>query len=73
MSNERPWLANYPAGVPAQIDTGRYASVVAVVEETYATGVRLTPAEMRELEREISRLPGLERWFVEIPATARDG
>jgi hypothetical protein len=47
--------------------------VVAVVEETYATGVRLKPAEMRELEREVIRLPGLERWFVEIPATARDG
>jgi long-chain acyl-CoA synthetase len=36
MSNERPWLANYPAGVPAQIDTGRYASVVAVVEEAFS-------------------------------------
>ena len=47
--------------------------VVAVVEETYATGVRLKAAEMRELEREVARLPGLERWFVEIPATARDG
>jgi len=47
--------------------------VVAVVQETYATGVRLKAAEMKELEREVSRLPGLERWFVEIPATARDG
>ena len=47
--------------------------VVGVVETTYATGVRLKAAEMRELEREVARLPGLERWFVEIPATARDG
>ena len=47
--------------------------MVAVVEESYATGVRLKEAEMRELEREVARLPGLERWFVEIPATARDG
>jgi transposase len=47
--------------------------VVAVVEEMYATGVRLKPAEMKEVEREVTRLPGLERWFVEIPATARDG
>jgi transposase len=47
--------------------------VVAVVGTTYATGVRLKPAEMKELEREVVRLPGLERWFVEIPATARDG
>jgi transposase len=47
--------------------------VVGVVEESYATGVKLKPAEMKELEREVIRLPGLERWFVEIPATARDG
>jgi hypothetical protein len=47
--------------------------VVAVVQETYATGVRLKPAEREGLEREVVRLAGLGRWFVEIPATARDG
>jgi hypothetical protein len=47
--------------------------VVVVVEEAYATGVRLKPAEMKELECEVVRLAGLERWFVEIPATVRDG
>src|SRR5215469_4120645 len=35
MSNERPWLAHYPEGVPAQIDTSQYASVAAVVEEAF--------------------------------------
>lgn len=35
MSNERPWLAHYPDGVPAQIDTNQYASVAAVVEEAF--------------------------------------
>ena len=35
MSNERPWLANYPAGVAERIDVGRYASVPAVLEEAF--------------------------------------
>ncbi len=35
MSNNRPWLANYPAGVPEQIDIDRYASVPAVLEEAF--------------------------------------
>src|SRR5574337_1162525 len=35
MSIDRPWLANYPAGVAAQIDVGKYASVPAVLEEAF--------------------------------------
>jgi len=35
MSNERPWLANYPAGVAEQVDVDRYASVPAVLEEAF--------------------------------------
>jgi long-chain acyl-CoA synthetase len=35
MSNDRPWLANYPAGVAEQIDVDRYASVPAVLEEAF--------------------------------------
>ena len=38
-----------------------------VVETTYATGVRLTPGEMKALEAEVIRLPSLEKWFVKIP------
>ncbi|GAA0703938.1 AMP-binding protein [Dokdonella soli] len=30
---ERPWLANYPKGIPAQIDPGQYRSVAALLEE----------------------------------------
>ena len=36
MSNERPWLAHYPPGVPAEIDVNRYASLTAIVEEAFA-------------------------------------
>ena len=32
MSLERPWLAQYPAGVPAQIDADEYPSIVSVLE-----------------------------------------
>jgi len=35
MSNERPWLDHYPQGVPAEIDLNAYASVVAVLEESF--------------------------------------
>jgi transposase len=49
---------------------------VSVVETTYATGVRLKPKEMKELESEVVRTVGLGKWFVEIPAgknSIRDG
>jgi long-chain acyl-CoA synthetase len=31
----RPWLASYPAGVPAQIDTGVYTSLVELLNEAF--------------------------------------
>ena len=31
--DERPWLASYPAGIPAEIDPGQYRSVAALLEE----------------------------------------
>ncbi len=35
MSELRPWLKHYPAGVPANIDTNTYATVVQLLEETF--------------------------------------
>ncbi|MBA8883201.1 long-chain-fatty-acid--CoA ligase [Dokdonella fugitiva] len=32
-NTNRPWLANYPPGTPAEIDPGQYRSVVALLEE----------------------------------------
>ena len=47
--------------------------VVELVTTTYHTGVTLTKAAMRALEEQLQRLPGLEKWFVDIspapPAT----
>ena len=47
--------------------------VVGVVETVYPKGVRLKPKEMKALESEVVRHPGLGKWFVEIPAKLRDG
>ncbi|MBO9515532.1 MAG: long-chain-fatty-acid--CoA ligase [Variovorax sp.] len=32
---DRPWLASYPQGVPADIDASHYASLVALMEESF--------------------------------------
>ena len=44
--------------------------VVELLTQTYETGVKLTAKEMQALEAQIERLPGLEKWFVNIPCTA---
>ena len=36
MSNERPWLDHYPAGVPEQIHIDDYASIASVIDEAFA-------------------------------------
>ena len=35
MSNERPWLKNYPTGIPANIDPDRYNSLSQMFTETF--------------------------------------
>jgi long-chain acyl-CoA synthetase len=37
---ERPWLRNYPPGVPAEIDPSRYPSLVAMFEESFKAHAR---------------------------------
>jgi len=32
---DRPWLGSYPQGVPADIDPSHYASLVALMEESF--------------------------------------
>jgi long-chain acyl-CoA synthetase len=36
MADPRPWLAHYPAGVPAEIDLQKFSSIVAMFEDTCA-------------------------------------
>ena len=40
---------------------------VQLIDKIYHRGVKLTAAEMKELETQVQRLPGLEKWFVDIP------
>ena len=39
---------------------------VELVTKTYQNGVKLTKDAMKKVERQLQRLPGLERWFVDI-------
>ncbi|TBR13846.1 MAG: long-chain fatty acid--CoA ligase [Lysobacter sp.] len=36
MTQERPWLASYPAGVPAEIDVDEFPSIVSVLQSAIA-------------------------------------
>ena len=42
------------------------------VQKDYVTGVVRSAAEMKRLERLVVRVPGLEKWFVEIPPPSLD-
>jgi len=44
--------------------------IVSLVTTTYASGVRVAKDAMAALEAQITRLPGLEKWFVDIFPTA---
>lgn len=35
MAEDRPWLKNYPKGVPANIDPEAYPTLIAMIEETF--------------------------------------
>ena len=48
---------------------GRYP-VVELVTTTYQTGVKLTKDAMKMVETQIQRLPGLDKWFVDIVPTS---
>lgn len=47
--------------------------VVSLVTTLYSSGVRLTKDAMAALETRITRLPGLEKWFVDIVPSTRTG
>jgi len=38
--------------------------LVELISKSYSKGVRLSKEEMAELEKQIDRLPGLDKWFV---------
>ena len=46
--------------------------MVTLVTTSYQTGVKLTKEAMEMVETHLQRLPSLEKWFVDIPATGSD-
>ena len=62
-SSDRPWLASYPAGVPAQIDPRIYGSLVDLLNESFrkhaqrdaaiCMGQRMRFAEIDELSTQL--------------------
>jgi len=64
MTIERPWLAHYPAGVPAQIDVEEFSSIPAVLEGSIRKyrdrpafanmGKTLTYAQIDDLSRQFA-------------------
>jgi hypothetical protein len=72
---EKPWLAAYPAGVPADIDPDRYASLAALFEQSFERfgkapaftnlGATLTFSDVDRLSRAfaayLQALPGMRR------------
>jgi hypothetical protein len=50
---------------------GNHPRVHRVLRE-YTKGVRRTPAQMKQLETLVVRLPGLEKWFVDISPPSPD-
>jgi hypothetical protein len=52
---------------------GKHPSV-ALLDKTYAIGVKLSQKAMKAVETQVRRLPGLDKWFVEIrPDTVATG
>ena len=47
--------------------------IVKLIDTIYQTGVSLTHAAMQALEQQIERLPGLQKWFVDITAPVAVG
>ena len=48
---------------------GRYP-IVELVTTPYQTGVKLTKDAMQMVEAQLQRLPGLDKWFVDIVPTS---
>jgi long-chain acyl-CoA synthetase len=61
---EKIWLKSYPPGVPAEIDAGRYASITALLEESFGAyrtkpafacmGKSMTYGELDDLSRRLA-------------------
>ena len=58
---DKPWLSNYPSGVPAEVDLGRYDSLVSILDERFEA----SPAAVAFTSF------GVDATFAEIEAASR--
>jgi long-chain acyl-CoA synthetase len=58
-SVDRPWLASYPPGVPAEIDTGCYSSLSQLLEEAFRKHARSCAAVCMDSELSFGQLDEL--------------
>jgi transposase len=69
---EQHWNGSILDSIPTALRFARTMTwkgkhpLVQLVTKSYSKGVRLTKQEMAELERQIDRLPGLDKWFVTL-------
>jgi transposase len=67
---EQHWNGSVLDSIPTALRFARTMTwkgkhpLVELVTKSYCKGVRLTKQEMGELETQIERLPGLDKWFV---------
>lgn len=73
---EQHWNGSVLDSVPTALRFARTMTwkgkhpLVELVTKSYRKGVRLTGKEMEALEKQIERLPGLEKWFVTFSPTS---
>ncbi|MFO0844049.1 MAG: hypothetical protein U0797_16885 [Gemmataceae bacterium] len=76
---EQHWNGSLLDSIPTALRFARTMTwkgkhpLVELVGKSYCKGVKLTPEEMARLEKQIERLPGLEKWFVTFPAPSSLG
>lgn len=72
---ENHWSGTLLDQIPTALRFARTMSwhgkhpLVQLIRKSYHKGATLTATEMKRLETQIHRLPGLEKWFVDIPPT----
>ena len=47
--------------------------VVRFMDKVYESGKKLSAVAMRALEKRLQRMPGLEKWFVDVVPTPEPG
>lgn len=60
---DRPWLAAYPPGVPADIDDTQYGSLVALIDEAFSKYAERTAYSFMGQEISYARTDALSRQF----------